>query len=531
MSRVLGVFMAIIFCTSFQTGFAQQPGVAINTDGSAPDAKAILDIKSTEKGILIPRMTTAQRTAINPATTGLLVFDNTASSFWFYNGTAWVELAGGAGGGSYWAASGNNIYNTNSGTVGIGISTPHASSLLELKATGKGLLIPRMLNAELLGISNPAKGLLLYDSSSNRMRYYDGTAWKTVLDNSYWSRNAVLNQVFNINDDIGIGTNSPNDKLEVAGGNARITNGNMIVDNAAGSSFQLRLGGNDKGFFDLDGSDVRIGTSSGNSNDFIIRMNGANKMIMNSSGDMGLGVVPSQKLTVGGNANVKGDLFINSSTGQIQFQNASVDKGFVQLSGDNLRMGTNAANTLGNFIVRVNNSDRLNVNPEGTVHLTGGVDAGLASNGYLMIGNPASSNIVFDNNEIMARNNGAVASLVLQNDGGSVRIGNTAVPAGYKFAINGKMVCEELKVKLASSGWPDYVFDNKYNLPSFTELKQFIQQNKHLPNIPSAIEMEANGLEVGDMQKRMMEKIEELTLYILQLEERLKKVETTKASN
>ena len=83
------------------------------------------------------------------------------------------------------------------------------------------------------------------------------------------------------------------------------------------------------------------------------------------------------------------------------------------------------------------------------------------------------------------------------------------------------MICEEVKVKLQSSGWPDYVFSASHNLPSLKDLDKFIQANKHLPNIPSAAEVEKNGLELGDMQKRMMEKIEELTLYIIQQQKEL----------
>ena len=196
------------------------------------------------------------------------------------------------------------------------------------------------------------------------------------------------------------------------------------------------------------------------------------------------------------------------------------------MEGNDFRIGTNSANNNGNFIVRVNGTNRVIVDPIGTVNMPAGIDAGLASNGLLMLGDVGSSNIVMDNNEIIARNNGGTSTLILQNDGGSVRIGNVSVPSGYKFAVNGRMICEELKVKLASTGWPDYVFDDKYKLPSLDELKNFIAENKHLPNIPSAAEVEKNGLEIGDMQKRMMEKIEELTLYILQQQ---KEIEELKA--
>jgi hypothetical protein len=100
----------------------------------------------------------------------------------------------------------------------------------------------------------------------------------------------------------------------------------------------------------------------------------------------------------------------------------------------------------------------------------------------------------------------------------------TSIPAGYLLAVDGKIISEELKVQL-SGNWPDYVFNEKYKLLSFDELRKYIAINKHLPNIPRAAEVEKNGIEVGDMQKRMMEKIEELTLYVLELERKLNLME------
>jgi hypothetical protein len=95
---------------------------------------------------------------------------------------------------------------------------------------------------------------------------------------------------------------------------------------------------------------------------------------------------------------------------------------------------------------------------------------------------------------------------------------NTTNTAGYMLAVNGKIRSTELVVE---TGWADYVFDKNYDLRPLNEVEKFIQQNKHLPNIPSAAEIEKNGLPVGDMQKRMMEKIEELTLYVIELKKEI----------
>lgn len=89
--------------------------VAINTDGSTADASAILDVKSTGKGMLIPRLTTVQRTAISTPATGLLVFDTDTNAFWFYNGTAWTKLEAS---GKNWSVTGNS--GTTAGTNFIG---------------------------------------------------------------------------------------------------------------------------------------------------------------------------------------------------------------------------------------------------------------------------------------------------------------------------------------------------------------------------------------------------------------------------
>ncbi len=101
--------------------FAQ---MGINATGTSPASNAMLDISSTTKGLLIPRMTTAQRTAL-AHTQGLTVFDITTNSYWYSDGAVWVNMAT-ISSASPWLTTGNDIYNSNSANVGIGTVVPIA---------------------------------------------------------------------------------------------------------------------------------------------------------------------------------------------------------------------------------------------------------------------------------------------------------------------------------------------------------------------------------------------------------------------
>ena len=92
------------------------------------------------------------------------------------------------------------------------------------------------------------------------------------------------------------------------------------------------------------------------------------------------------------------------------------------------------------------------------------------------------------------------------------------------LTVNGKIHSKEVRVDLNIPG-PDYVFESDYKLRTLDETKQYISENKHLPEIPSAKDMEANGVELGDMNMKLLKKIEELTLYIIEQNERLEKAE------
>ncbi|MEO1010891.1 MAG: malectin domain-containing carbohydrate-binding protein [Bacteroidota bacterium] len=104
---------------------------------------------------------------------------------------------------------------------------------------------------------------------------------------------------------------------------------------------------------------------------------------------------------------------------------------------------------------------------------------------------------------------------------GSIAVGTSTVPSGYQMAIDGKLITEEVKVQM-SGAWPDYVFAKDYDLPTLEEIQAHITEKGHLPNIPSAEEVETNGLELGEMNKLLLEKIEELTLHLIIKDRELK---------
>ena len=108
---------------------------------------------------------------------------------------------------------------------------------------------------------------------------------------------------------------------------------------------------------------------------------------------------------------------------------------------------------------------------------------------------------------------------------GRVGIGIINTYTNYKLAVNGKAICEEMKIKLQNN-WPDYVFNDNYQLRTLSEVDQFIQTNKHLPDMPSALEVQENGINVGEMNARLVKKVEELTLYLISLQ---KEIEQLKA--
>lgn len=116
------------------------------------------------------------------------------------------------------------------------------------------------------------------------------------------------------------------------------------------------------------------------------------------------------------------------------------------------------------------------------------------------------------------------------DNNGVLLFGTNTVPSlspsdpNLKVAVKGTLFAQ--KIKISQIGWADYVFDKSYKLPTLQEVEAYINQHHHLPGIPSAKEAVGDGLDIGTSQAALLQKIEELTLYVIELNKKIKTMET-----
>lgn len=126
--------------------------------------------------------------------------------------------------------------------------------------------------------------------------------------------------------------------------------------------------------------------------------------------------------------------------------------------------------------------------------------------------------------KLNSKNGNANSPLVINGIVGINVSSVNKMASGYSLYVQGNVMAEKVSIK-SYGNWPDFVFGNNYELMPLPELKQYIAENSHLPEVPSEAEVDESGVDVGEMQSILLKKIEELTLYILQQEERITELE------
>lgn len=318
--------------------------------------------------------------------------------------------------------------------------------------------------------------------------------------------------VINSSGNVGIGTSSPSTKLHV-NGKLTLSDQLLITKTADNSGIPAYLSGFSTGSI----LDYTITGAISTAN-----YHTAQRNLLSFAGY-------GQTVSAYTSAVTKSDMYISNV-------NASLPTGHYFLGLDNTVTVTGTSNIGNSGIAAIRTGGHIDgtatvskfygliidqINGTGTADKYGIYQVEAAARNYfsgkVTIGTTTDAGYKLDVNGSTRLNN----SLVVNTDG-TVALGTvTTYPSGYKLAVAGNIMAEKVRVKLQSSGWPDYVFDKKYKLPTLREIELFIQQHQHLPGVPSAAEVEKEGIDLGDNQAVLLKKIEELTLHLIELSKKV----------
>ncbi|MCB4797216.1 hypothetical protein [Neotamlana laminarinivorans] len=332
------------------------------------------------------------------------------------------------------------------------------------------------------------------------------------------------------NDNVGIGTLTPNAKLHVNGGIIKITNAGQAILELDGSSTESSYDGS---VIRMKSPDVSIGNhfqtqifqteTPDGIGSFFIQKRGLNNeyygnliaytdsdgwafststdetstttqshLFIKNSGNIGIGT---------GNPNAKLNIHESNSLGASQ--------------GDSQILTINSISTISNHVMR---NEWFVRDANGSDWLTARHHNGLSVDNSFM--SPGINTKTWWERDPHSGSQywGNTSDIQMALTNGNLGIGTDLSnnPNNYKLAVKGTIGAQEVKVENSSLTWSDFVFYENYNLPTLKQVEQHIKEKGHLKDIPSAIEVAKNGILLGEMDAKLLQKIEELTLYAIE---------------
>ncbi|MES2798211.1 MAG: hypothetical protein V4683_19740 [Bacteroidota bacterium] len=492
--------LIILLLTIFANKISAQIG--INTTNTPPNTSAMLDISSTTKGLLIPRMTTIQKDAIPNKIEGLTVYDTDLKQFSYWtdpgSGFIWQNF-GGATSGAGWQENGVHIQNTNTGNVGIGVLNPTAKLAIA-------------------GIDQNGTLAISGTDHASHFNYPISGLQNTYIRGGINGSHVLLNDSQGLGN-VGIGTSTPYAKLDVVGNGQFFAN--PIFFNNQFSYYDgggLSIADNTYKRVMFDGDKIQaikpgefVGETTNSLN---INPLGGNVGIgtnFNPEYKLHLWAPGEQLLKIDGTNPL---IIFNDRTSNAQY-------GFLRT------WSSNPFNPEGLFGQELGVPPSYGADPP--KHLMFSTNFAtrmiLKNDGEIILnGQTHKSHFYFGANMDTYIRGGKDGSNVVINNIPNGKVGIGRYPSIYNLEVNGTIKSNEVIVE---SGWADYVFEENYKLKSLKEVASFITKNKHLPDVPSAKEIQENGAKLSEITTKMMAKIEELTLYLIKQEaeiESLKKI-------